>query len=103
MTAAQGTEARRAETPKSGSVHDGPVAKPCAQSPSRKGEPNMDNLLIADELEREADLLENALVRYGYSDKRETDRGELLESIGRTIEALIRKASQISRNRGDAE
>jgi DNA (cytosine-5)-methyltransferase 1 len=32
---AQGTEARRAETPKSGSVHDGPVAKPCAQSSSR--------------------------------------------------------------------
>jgi hypothetical protein len=27
---AQGTEARRAETGNTGSVHDGPVAKPCA-------------------------------------------------------------------------
>jgi len=32
--AAQGTEARRAETLKDGSVHDGPVAKPCAHNPS---------------------------------------------------------------------
>ena len=32
--AASGTEARRAETPKDGSVHDGPVAKPDAQNKS---------------------------------------------------------------------
>lgn len=34
--AAQGTEARRAETGNTDSVHDGPVAKPCAQPPSGK-------------------------------------------------------------------
>jgi hypothetical protein len=32
--AAQGTEAQRAETLQDGSVHDGPVAKRCAQTPS---------------------------------------------------------------------
>jgi hypothetical protein len=31
LTTAQGTEARRAETENTGSVHDGPVAKPCAR------------------------------------------------------------------------
>jgi hypothetical protein len=36
--AAQGTEARRAETENTGSVHDGPVAESDAPKPSRQSE-----------------------------------------------------------------
>jgi hypothetical protein len=48
---------------------------------------------LANELRATADRLEFAIERYGWSDKREADLGELLQSIGYALEDALRKAA----------
>ena len=52
---------------------------------------------IASLFEKVADSLERATSRYSWGDKREQDRGEMLEQIGHSLERLLREGAEILR------